>query len=245
MIKNKKEGFKICSKCKKEVLLTKEFFQRDKKTKDGFRADCKECKKKSSKEYYHKKIKEGGDNLKTKQTTNKNRERALKAWETMNKRGYVSKKKKVVKEQINENVSYDRPLKNKVREEIKSLIEKYNFDDEEEEDEYDEEGINVTKKKYNRAVVDTVKEIVYFPKNIMQAEDRVKRFREQLKEGNEKLKNMRYLKSIIYKLAGEEEKMKVNLHTLYYRVEENERIIQKLKEESEKAIKQDLELMDY
>jgi len=56
---------------------------------------------------------------------------------------------------------------------------------------------------------------------------------------------MRYLRSIAYKLASEREKMKVNIHTLYYRIEEMENTIKKLKEGSEKAKRQDLEEMEY
>jgi proteasome assembly chaperone (PAC2) family protein len=39
--------------------------------------------------------------------------------------------------------------------------------------------------------------------------------------------------------------MKVNIHTLYYRIEEFEDTVKKLKEEAEKAKKQDLETMEY
>lgn len=108
-----------------------------------------------------------------------------------------------------------------------------------------ESGIKDTKKKYNHAVSEVLRELSYFPRNIMEAEDLVKRFKDQLEEGNEKLKKMRFLKSIAYKLASEREKLKVNIHTLYYRIEEYEKSIQKLKEEVERAKRQDLEEMDY
>jgi len=108
-----------------------------------------------------------------------------------------------------------------------------------------EKGIKDTKKKYNKEVSIVLRELAYFPKNIMQAEDRVKRFKDQLKEGTEKLKKMRYLKSVAYRLASERIKRQVNIHTLYYRVEENERIIQQLKKEVANAKRQDLEEMDY
>jgi len=108
-----------------------------------------------------------------------------------------------------------------------------------------EAGIKDTRKNYNRAVSEVLRELSYFPRNIMEAEDLVKRFKDQLKEGNEKLKKMRFLKSFVYKLSSEKEKMKVNIHTLYYRIEEYEKSIQKLKEEVEKAKRQDLEEMEY
>lgn len=108
-----------------------------------------------------------------------------------------------------------------------------------------EKGIKITKKKYNRAVSEVLKELSYWPRNIMEAEDLVKRFKGTLKEGTNKLKNMRYLKSKLYKISSEKEKMKVNIHTLYYRLEESENTIKKLKEEVGKAKRQDLEEMDY
>ncbi|HOW29509.1 MAG TPA: LemA family protein [archaeon] len=108
-----------------------------------------------------------------------------------------------------------------------------------------EKGIKDTKKKYNFHISEVLKELSYWPRNIMEAENKIKRFKEQLKEGQERLKNMRYHKGIFYKLADEKEKMKVNIHTLYYRIEEFEDTVKKLKEEAEKAKKQDLETMDY
>lgn len=108
-----------------------------------------------------------------------------------------------------------------------------------------EKGIKDTKKKYNFHVSEVLRELSYWPRNILEAENKIKRFKDQLKEGKEKLSQMRYRKSIFYKLAGEKEKMKVDIHTLYYRIEEYEDTLKKLKEEAEKAKKQDLETMDY
>lgn len=108
-----------------------------------------------------------------------------------------------------------------------------------------EKGIKDTKKKYNAAVSEVLKELAYWPRNIMEAEDLVKRFKEQLKEGSVKLKGMRYLKGVAYKLASEREKMKVNINTLYYQIDEKEGTIKQLKAEVAKAKKQDLEEMAY
>ncbi len=108
-----------------------------------------------------------------------------------------------------------------------------------------EEGIKKTKKEYNHAVSEVLGELSYWPRNIMEAENLVKRFKEQLKEGKEKLSKMRYLRGVAYKLSNEKEKMKVNIHTLYYRVEEMEATINKFKEEVERAKRQDLEEMEY
>lgn len=66
-----------------------------------------------------------------------------------------------------------------------------------------------------------------------------------MKEAKEKLSKMRYLKSIAYKLSSEREKMKVNIHTLYHRIEEMENTIKQFREEVAKAKRQDLEEMEY
>lgn len=108
-----------------------------------------------------------------------------------------------------------------------------------------ENGIKHTKKEYNRAVTDVLRELAYFPRNINNAEDKVKRFKDQLREAREKLSKMRFLRSIAYRLASEREKMKVNIHTLYYKIEDYEHVINDLKEEVAKAKRQDLEEMEY
>jgi len=103
-----------------------------------------------------------------------------------------------------------------------------------------EKGIKDTKKRYNHAVSEVQRELDYWPRNLMEAESLVKRFKSQLKEASEKLNKMRYLKSIAYKLASEKEKMKVKIHTLYYRVEEMEETIKKFQEELQDAKKRHL-----
>lgn len=108
-----------------------------------------------------------------------------------------------------------------------------------------EKEIKETKKKYNRAISEVLRELAYWSRNLIEAEDLVKRFREQLKEANEKLSKMRYLRSIAYKLASEKEKMRVKIHTFYYRMDEMENTIKQFKEEVAKAKRQDLEEMDY
>ncbi len=108
-----------------------------------------------------------------------------------------------------------------------------------------EKGIKETKKKYNFHVSEVLRELAYWPRNLIEAEDLVKRFKDILKGGNEKLKNMRYLKSIFYKLASEKEKMKVNIDILSYQIEIKENTIKQLKEEVAKAKRQDLEEMSY
>jgi hypothetical protein len=98
-----------------------------------------------------------------------------------------------------------------------------------------EQGIKDTKKRYNEQVSIILRELEYFPRVIMESEDKINVFRKQLKEGTEKLKSMRFLKSVFYKLSSEREKMKVNIHTLYYRIDEFEKTIQQLKREVEET----------
>lgn len=103
-----------------------------------------------------------------------------------------------------------------------------------------EKGIKETKKNYNRAVSEVLRELSYWPRNLMEAEDLVRRFKSLLKEANQKLSSMRYLKSIAYKLASEREKRKVTINTLYYHVEEMENTIKQFKKEVEEAKEQHL-----
>ncbi len=64
-----------------------------------------------------------------KKTETKNRKRALKAWETMKKRGYVKKEDKLNKKtslkKEKKLKTYNRPRKNEVREWVSELIRKY------------------------------------------------------------------------------------------------------------------------
>ncbi len=108
-----------------------------------------------------------------------------------------------------------------------------------------EKEIKLTKKKYNTAVANTIKEIAYFPRNIGEAEDLIKKFEDIMKEGNEKLGRLRYNKSFLFKISGESKKSETKIHTLYYEMNKYKNTIQQLKQEVAKAKKQDLEEMDY
>lgn len=101
-----------------------------------------------------------------------------------------------------------------------------------------EAGIKETKKRYNEQVSIVLRELEYFPRVVMESEDKISVFRKQLKEGTEKLSHMRFLKSVFYRLSSEKEKMKVNIHTLYYRIDEFEKTIQQLKKEVEETRQQ-------
>ncbi|MBN1175070.1 hypothetical protein JXA48_00345 [Candidatus Woesearchaeota archaeon] len=98
-----------------------------------------------------------------------------------------------------------------------------------------ESGIKETKKKYNKAESEVKRELSYWPRNLLEAKDLVKRFKSQLKEATEKLGKMRYLKSVAYRLSSEKEKMKVNIHTLYYRMDEMDNTIKTFEDEVKEA----------
>ena len=68
-----KEGTKACSKCKKELPATNEFFGRYKRSKDGLRWECKKCRmgeteknKERKKEYDKRYREENGNTLRDK-----------------------------------------------------------------------------------------------------------------------------------------------------------------------------------
>ena len=108
-----------------------------------------------------------------------------------------------------------------------------------------EKEIKITKKKHSRAVSEVLRELSYWPRNISEGEDFVKRFNKELKKAKEKLNGMRYFKSVFYRISSEREKRRVNINTDYYKMDEMENTIKIFKEEVKKSKKQDLEEMDY
>ena len=108
-----------------------------------------------------------------------------------------------------------------------------------------EKEIKITKKKHNEAISRVIKEISYFPRNIREAEDLVKKFEDIMEEANEKLKKSRFNKGIFYRFSEEKKKAETKIHTLYYEMDKYKNTIKQLKEEVVKAKKQDLEEMDY
>lgn len=108
-----------------------------------------------------------------------------------------------------------------------------------------EKNIKIIKTKYNEAVSRTIREIAYFPRNIREGEDMIKKFEDIMKKGCDKLEGLRFNKSFLFKLSGENKKNETKIHTLYYEMDNYKNTIQQLKEEVEKAKKQDLEEMEY
>ncbi len=85
----------------------------------------------------------------------------------------------------------------------------------------------------------------YMPRNIKHSRNKLKRFRDQLKEGVEELKSMRYIKGIAYKLSSRKERLKVTIDTKYYRDEENEEVIKNLEGENKDDVKEIKELEKF
>lgn len=100
-----------------------------------------------------------------------------------------------------------------------------------------EKGIKDTKKDMHKEYTDAKREIAYFPSNIMNARNKIATYKKILAEGEEKLKKMRYNKSLLYKLASESTKLAVTLDTLKHIniINEKEEIINNLEGEVKKA----------
>jgi hypothetical protein len=128
---------KKCSKCKVEKPATNEYFQMNKKARDGLRSDCKECRKKSTEQYRCRneaKIKEQKRNYRNnnkveikKQQKNHyeaNKEKIMKMHEVyrLNNKEEISKQRKkykiINKDKINHYVS------NKLKEDINFKLSK-------------------------------------------------------------------------------------------------------------------------
>ena len=108
-----------------------------------------------------------------------------------------------------------------------------------------EKGIKDTKKKYNQAISEVLRELSYWPRNIIEAEDLIKRFKKQMEEAELKLKENGFEKTLRFKFSSFKEKQKSTIHKLYYKIGEMENIIKKFQEEVTKAKRQDLEDMEY
>ena len=103
-----------------------------------------------------------------------------------------------------------------------------------------EAGIKRTKKDMNRAVADALKEISYFPRNVIEFKDFVKRYREVYDEAVDKINNSRYVKGMLFKLLSEEEKHALLIDTLHHNPEHFENSVTQLVKEfddAEKTIK--------
>ena len=94
-----------------------------------------------------------------------------------------------------------------------------------------EKGIKKTKKEYHKAISDAKRETAYFPRNIMEAKNKVKAYKDKLTEGKEKLWGMRYLKSMLFRISSEENKLGVTLDILNHKMDQYVDTIHKIEEE--------------
>lgn len=98
-----------------------------------------------------------------------------------------------------------------------------------------EAGIKNTKKNMNQAVADALKEISYFPRNILEFRDFVKRYRDLLEEGKQKTENTRYVKGFLFKFLSEEDKQGVLIDTMNHNPEHFETSVNQLEKEVKEA----------
>jgi len=101
-----------------------------------------------------------------------------------------------------------------------------------------EAGIKKTKMKMNKAVATALKEISYFPRNFIEFWDFVKRYRSIYEEGKTKIKNCRYIRSILFRFSSERNKQRILLDMLNHHPEHFENSVRQLEEEVKQAEKE-------
>jgi len=105
-----------------------------------------------------------------------------------------------------------------------------------------ESGIKRTKKNLNKAVAEALKEISYFPRNIVEFRDYVKKYTNVLREGSEKVNNSRYVKGLLFKFLSEEDKQELLIDTLNHNPEHFENSVNQLEKEVNQAEKEIISL---
>jgi len=98
-----------------------------------------------------------------------------------------------------------------------------------------EQDIKKTKKELNKAVADALKEISYFPRNLIEFRDQVKRYEKLLNEGTQKIKNCRYVKSVLFKVLTEEGQQKILLDTINHHHSQFVNTIDRMEKEVKEA----------
>jgi hypothetical protein len=83
-----------------------------------------------------------------------------------------------------------------------------------------EKDIRYKKEQYNKVVSLYNTELLGFEKDLQKAEDKFVAYENILTEGNKKLDECRYKRSLFYKLASEKDKANVNLDTLNHRIDQ-------------------------
>lgn len=98
-----------------------------------------------------------------------------------------------------------------------------------------EAGIKSTKKDMNRSVADALKEISYFPRNILEFRDLVDKYKQVLEEGKQKTENNRYVKGFLFKFLSEEDKHGLLIDTINHNPEHFESSVNQLEKEVKEA----------
>lgn len=98
-----------------------------------------------------------------------------------------------------------------------------------------EAGIKRTKKDMNKAVADALKEISYFPRNILEFRDYVQKYKNVFDEGNDKINNCRYVRSILFKMSSERNKQDILIDTINHNPEHFETSVNQLEKEVREA----------
>jgi len=101
-----------------------------------------------------------------------------------------------------------------------------------------EKGIKKTKNEFHKAISDGTREISYFTRNLMEAKNNIRTYRRILKEGKEKLEDMRYRKGFFFKISSETSKLGVSLDTLNHKIDEKEDTIKQIEKEVNDAKKE-------
>lgn len=108
-----------------------------------------------------------------------------------------------------------------------------------------EEGIRQKKKEYNKVIGDYNSNYSILLKDIIKAEDKIVAYNDIMKEGQEKLDNCRYNKSLFYKLGSEKNKELTKIDNLSHRVVQFKNTLEIIKKEHAKNQIKELVEMEY
>lgn len=108
-----------------------------------------------------------------------------------------------------------------------------------------EADIRKVKKRYNESVSKYNYLLSFFEKHIQKAKDKIKRYKELLKEANRKIDDGRYKRSIFYKFASEETKAEVEIDTLSHRLSQFENTLDIIQSDFKDYKRKTFVEMDY
>lgn len=94
-----------------------------------------------------------------------------------------------------------------------------------------QKNIAVAKRELNKNVSDAKREIAYFPRNFLEIRNDVAFYKNLLSEAYDKLDNMRYPRGVLYKIASETTKLKVDIDVINHKVDNLEYTVNRLEQE--------------